>query len=103
MEANEIAIKVVQHEEKINNMEKRLNKVEDISENLNRVSTNLEKLTMAVDNIVAAQKKQSEDIEALKLGPGNTAKEMWLNVAKVAITVVVTAIITALLVLIIKK
>lgn len=103
MEANEIAIKVVQHEEKIINMERRLNKVEDISENLNRVSTNLEKLTMAVDSMVDTQKKQSEDIEMLKYQPGKTARDLWLTIGKEALKAIVVALITALLVLIIKK
>ena len=99
----EIEKKLVQHDEQINYINHRLDKIENISENLNKVSISLEKLNMSVSGIVDAQKKQAEDIEALKLAPGKTAKDLWLTIGKTALTVVVTAIVTALLVLIIKK
>lgn len=99
----EIEKKLVQHEEQIKTINYRLDKIENISENLNKVSISLEKLNLSVSSIVDAQKKQADDIEALKLAPGKTAKDLWLTIGKTALTVVVTAVVTALLVLIIKK
>lgn len=99
----EIETKVIQHDEQISTINRRLDKMENIAENLNKVSNNLEKLTMAVDGIVKVQEKQSIDIESLKLAPGKTAKDLWITIGKEALKAVVVAIITALLVLIIKK
>lgn len=99
----EIEKKLVQHDEQIGYINHRLDKIENISENLNKVSISLEKLNLSVTSIVDAQKKQADDIEALKLAPGKTAKDLWLTIGKTALTVAVTAIVTALLVLIIKK
>lgn len=99
----EIEKKVIQHDEQIKTINYRLDKIENISENLNKVSINLEKLTIAVDGIVKVQEKQATDIENLKLAPGKTAKELWLTVGKEALKAIVVALITALLVLIIKK
>lgn len=99
----EIETKVIQHDEQISTINRRLDKMENIAENLNKVSNNLEKLTMAVDGIVKVQEKQATDIEVLKLAPGKTAKDLWITIGKEALKAVVVAIITALLVLIIKK
>ena len=95
--------KVIQHEEQISTINRRLDKMENIADNLNKVSNSLEKLNLSVTSIVEVQKKQSEDIENLKFSSGKTAKELWLTVGKEALKAVVVAIITALLVLIIKK
>lgn len=100
---NEIEKKVIQHDEHLKSIDRRLDKVENISENLNKVSISLEKLNLSVESIVNSQKKQAEDIEMLKLQPGNTAKNLWLKVAEIAIAVTVTAIVTALIMLIIKQ
>ena len=102
-EENKLEVIVARHEEKFDIIDKRLDKVENISENLNKVNVNLEKLTMAVDGIVKVQEKQATDIECLKLAPGKTAKDLWITIGKEALKAVVVAIITALLVLIIKK
>lgn len=102
-EENKLEITVARHEERLDVIDKRLDKIENISENLNKVSNNLEKLTMAVDGIVKVQEKQATDIESLKMAPGKTARDLWLTIGKEALKAVVVAIITALLVLIIKK
>ena len=100
---NEIEKKVIQHDEHLKSIDRRLDKVENISENLNKVSISLEKLNMSVESIVSSQKKQEEDIEMLKFQPGKTAKDMWIAVAKAAATAIIGALIGALLALIIKK
>lgn len=99
----EFETKVIQHDEQIGTINRRLDKMENIAENLNKVSVSLEKLNMSVSGIVEAQKQQASDIEALKLAPGKTAKDLWITVGKEALKAIVVAIITALLVLIIKK
>lgn len=100
---SEIEKKVYQHDEHLKSIDRRLDKIENISENLNKVSLNLERLNMSVESIVNSQKKQEADIEMLKIQPGNTAKKMWIKVAETAIVVVITAIVTALIMLVIKK
>ena len=102
-EDNKLEIKVAEHTQQINTINYRLDKIENISDNLNKLSINLEKLTMAVDGIVDVQKKQATDIESLKLAPGKTARDLWLTIGKEALKAIVVALITALLVLIIKK
>ena len=76
---------------------------ENIADNLNKVSVSLEKLNMSVSGIVEKKKKQANDIESLKLAPGKTAKDLWITIGKEALKAVVVALITALIVLIIKK
>lgn len=99
----EIETKVIQHDEQISIINRRLEKMENIADNLNKVSVSLEKLNMSVSGIVEAQKKQATDIESLKLAPGKTAKDLWITIGKEALKVIVVAIVTALVVLIIKK
>lgn len=96
-------ITLAKHGERLDTIDKRLDKIENIAESLNQVNVSLEKLNMSVSGIVEAQKKQATDIENLKLAPGKTAKDFWITVGKEALKAVVVAIITALLVLVIKK
>ena len=102
-EDNKLEIKVAEHTQQIKTINYRLDKIENISDNLNKVSISLEKLNMSVSGIVEVQKKQATDIENLKLAPGKTAKDLWLTVGKEALKAIVVALITALLVLVIKK
>lgn len=102
-EDNKLEIKVAEHTQQIKTINYRLDKIENISENLNKVSVNLDKLTMAVDSIVKVQEKQATDIETLKYQPGRTAKDLWMTIVKEALKAIVVALITALLVLVIKK
>ena len=95
--------KIIQQDEEIGNINRRLDKMENIAEGLNQVNVSLEKLNMSVSGIVEVQKKQATDIESLKLAPGKTAKDLWITVGKEALKVIVVAIVTALVVLIIKK
>ena len=99
----EMEQKVIQHDEQISTINRRLDKMENIAENLNKVSISLEKLNMSVSGIVEVQKKQATDIESLKLAPGKTAKDMWITIAKESLKVIVALIIGALIALIIKK
>ena len=88
---------------RMDHLEKRMDKLENLSESINKLTINVEKMSASMENMVEVQKKQSEDIENLKLQPGEDAHKLKFEVVKAIILAVVGAIIGALLTLIIKK
>jgi len=95
--------KVVEHDEQIKSLFKGLGRVEKICNQINSLALSVKEIAVNQSAMIDQQKKMQQDVENLKVAPGNTAKDLWLSVAKTAISTIVGAIIGAVIALIVKK
>lgn len=93
---------VIKHGERIDNLTTRLEKLEGISENINKLALAVQQIADNQSQMLDQQTTLKKDVESLKKQPAEDAKYYKREVVKAIIVGVVSAILGALLALIIK-
>lgn len=99
---NELETKVVQHEEQIKTLFNKTSRLENITTELNKLAMSVEKLAINQSAMIEQQKSLREDIDQIKEQPTKDAKEIKMTIIKCIITGVLSALVGAILALVIR-
>lgn len=100
--ADNIEVKVAEHEVKIKSLEKRVLKTEEIAESVHELCVSIEKLALIQENMLAEQKAQRKDIDDIKQQPAKDAREIKVKIIIAVATGIISALLGALLAVVIK-
>ncbi len=100
---NNIEEKVIKHDEQIKTLFNNVNKLESITIEINKLALSIEKIAINQTSMLEQQKALRKDVDEIKDQPIKDAHEIKMTVIKCIITGVLSAIVSALAVLIIKK
>ena len=108
MTNEEIVVKITEHGEEIGSLKHRMDKCEKANDNLNKMTTSIEKMAVNMEYMAKEQKrqgdeqsKQGERLEKLEHEPADNFKYLKRTVISCVVTGVLSAIIGALIALII--
>lgn len=92
MNAEEIAAKIANHENRLKVSEHRIKDLEEQQKQIQELTISVKELAISVKNMVTEQREQGERIQKLEDEPGKN----WESIKKTALTTVTSAIAGAL-------
>jgi hypothetical protein len=95
----EIARELANHEQRLVGAEHRIKDLEETQKEIRTLTISVEKLALSVEHMVEEQRKQSEDIEALKSKPAKSWNTLTEKALTTAVGTVVGAVVTVIAVL----
>lgn len=99
----ELETKVVQHDEQIKTLFNNMTKLETVTNEINKLAINIEKLALNQSQMIEQQNQLKKDVDGIKEQPVKDAHDMKMTIIKCIVTGVLSAILGALIALIIKK
>ena len=97
-----MAERIITIEKDVESIKDRLDKVEDKQESFNELVICVKELAINMKNMTEVQKKQNDRLEKLENEPLDNAKYYRRETIKTIITIVVGAVVGALIALVIK-
>ena len=95
--------KVIKHDEQIKTLFNSVNRLENITTEINKLALSIEKIATNQTAMLEQQKQLRNDVDQIKDQPVRDAHDIKMTVIKCVVSGVVSAIIGALLALIIIK
>lgn len=99
---NNLEEKVIKHDEQIKTLFNNVSKLENITTEINKLAMSIEKIAINQTAMLDQQTKLRKDVDAIKEQPAKDAHDMKMTVIKCIVTGVLSAIVGALIALIIK-
>lgn len=99
----ELEEKVVKHDEQIKTLFNKTTRLENITTEINKLAINVEKIAINQSTMLEQQKVLREDVETIKSQPAKDAHDLKMTIIKLVVTGVLSAIIGALIALVIKQ
>lgn len=100
MTAEEIAVKLAEHENRIKVSEHRIKDVEDAQKEIRTLTLSVHEMAISLKNVVEEQKEQRKCLDALEAKPGKRWEKASDKIIDVVISGIVGAILATLLTLI---
>lgn len=99
----DVESKVIKHDEQIKTLFNSVNRLENITTEINKLALSIEKIATNQTAMLEQQKQLRNDVDQIKDQPVKDAHDIKMTVIKCVVSGVVSAIIGALLALIIIK
>ena len=99
----DLETKVVQHDEQIKTLFNNMSKLEAVTNEINKLALNIEKLAMNQSQMIEQQSQLKKDVDSIKEQPVKDAHDLKMTIIKLVVTGVLSAIIGALIALVIKQ
>lgn len=100
---DDIEKKVVQHDEQIKTLFNNVSKLEKITNEINTLALNIEKIAINQTTMIEQQKQLRTDLDEIREQPVKDAHDIKMTVIKCVITGVISAIVGALIALVIRN
>ena len=100
---DDIEKKVVQHDEQIKTLFNNVSKLEKITNEINTLALNIEKIAINQTSMIEQQKQLRTDLDEIKEQPVKDAHDIKMTVIKCVVTGVISAIVGALIALVIRN
>lgn len=100
---DDIEKKVVQHDEQIKTLFNNVSKLEKITNEINTLALNIEKIAINQTTMIEQQKQLRTDLDEIREQPAKDAHDIKITVIKCVITGVISAIVGALIALVIRN
>lgn len=99
----DVESKVIKHDEQIKTLFNSVNRLENITTEINKLALSIEKIATNQTAMLEQQKQLRNDVDQIRDQPAKDAHDIKMTVIKCVVSGVVSAIIGALLALIIIK
>lgn len=99
---NDLETKVIKHDEQIKTLFNSVSELKSVTNEINKLAISIEKIAINQTTMIEESKQLKKDVDAIKEQSNKDAHDIKMTILKCIITGVLSAIVGAIMVLIIK-